>query len=820
MRARVCWFITLFALSHPQLWAQTLTKQFPQSGARPANVESQQGDGAIVSDLPVAQLEVEQPQGTDVTIRARTQTKQGSVYTLRGEVEIDYKSYVIRADTIRYDTASGEMTADGHLQVDGGPRDEHISATHGTLNVDRQIGRFYNVIGAIGSKPQIGSKLLVGSKLLGRAPIYGAENPFLFTGKVVEKNGPDRYVIHDGSMTSCALPKPDWLLDAKILEVNGTTARAKNVTFRLLNLPLVYLPYATHGTNVQERRSGFLIPTIGTSSTKGTILGESIYVELGRSADLTLGAEYYAKRGFAQAAEFRYKGNGLDGLRVRYTGLLDRGLGPTHIDQGGEDVTVAGRRDLTQYTRAVASAEYLSSYQYRQAFTENFYQAVSSEVKSVAFITHEKNGITGSARFDRFQSFQNVNEGQEVRILHLPSADAEVDDHAIGTSRLYWGLQSSLGGLARSEPGFSNGTPTTRFDLHPHMTLPLVFAGATVRPMLGLRETLYSSQQLAGCCIPVQMNQGLVRNSLEAGVEARTPTLERVFGTPGKSSTLWKHTISGYADYRYVAGIDNFAQVLRYDAVDIASDTNEMEYGLTQRLFRHSILTHDCKPDEVPDIVGAPECHDHQPAEWLSWRVAQKYFFDPTFGGAVLTGRRNVLETTLTFSAAAYLTGPRSVSPVISRLRVRPADHIDLEWDQEYDTKAGRVAAANVFADYRRGEYFAGFGHSRLDAPGEPTVTGDVNTVSKFNQLRFALGYGGIAKRGLSAAANAGLDLETNTVQYGAVQTNYNWNCCGISVEYARFSLGSARNENQYRFNFTLAGVGTAGNLRRAERLF
>jgi len=73
---------------------------------------------------------------------------------------------------------------------------------------------------------------------------------------------------------------------------------------------------------------------------------------------------------------------------------------------------------------------------------------------------------------------------------------------------------------------------------------------------------------------------------------------------------------------------------------------------------------------------------------------------------------------------------------------------------------------------------------------------------------------------GLSAAASAGLDLQLDTVQYGAVQTNYNWDCCGVSIEYRRFSLGSARNENQYRFNFTLAGVGTAGNLRRAERLF
>jgi LPS-assembly protein len=39
-------------------------------------------------------------------------------------------------------------------------------------------------------------------------------------------------------------------------------------------------------------------------------------------------------------------------------------------------------------------------------------------------------------------------------------------------------------------------------------------------------------------------------------------------------------------------------------------------------------------------------------------------------------------------------------------------------------------------------------------------------------------------------------------------------------VEFRRFALGSVRNENQYRFTFALANLGSLGNLRRAERLF
>ncbi len=48
-----------------------------------------------------------------------------------------------------------------------------------------------------------------------------------------------------------------------------------------------------------------------------------------------------------------------------------------------------------------------------------------------------------------------------------------------------------------------------------------------------------------------------------------------------------------------------------------------------------------------------------------------------------------------------------------------------------------------------------------------------------------------------------------------------NWNCCVVSAsKYRKYELGTVRNENAYRFNFTLANIGTAGNLRRAERLF
>jgi LPS-assembly protein len=213
-----------------------------------------------------------------------------------------------------------------------------------------------------------------------------------------------------------------------------------------------------------------------------------------------------------------------------------------------------------------------------------------------------------------------------------------------------------------------------------------------------------------------------------------------------------------------------------------------------------------------------------------------KYFADPTFGGAVLPGTRNVLTTTANFTGIAFLTDPRRFSPVVSQLRIRTSANSDLEWQLDYDAKKGRINSSTFYTGFHFGDFFVGASHAYLQVPGEvvddpatglvlPTCVPHVFNQPPcvpplFDQLRAQLGYGSPTKRGWSAAANIGFDREFNLLQYGAAQTSYNWDCCGLSFEYRRFSLGSVRNENQYRFAFTLANIGSFGNLKRQERLF
>jgi LPS-assembly protein len=839
---------TVSAASHPHLLAQQVTTQ----ATPPAEATQRAGslpDEPGATRYPVAEVLPPEDDSTAVAMESDTQSKLGSRYVLDGDVVITYRDRIVKADHIEYDTETGELTANGHLRVSGGPNHEDISASHGTMNLNQQTGRFYDVTGSVGVKST------------GRAMTYANSNPFLFTGRMVVRTGPQNYEIYDGTLTSCQLPDPDWMLYSGkfLVDMDSKKARAQNSTFRLMNIPLLYLPYVTHPVDTGGRQTGFLIPTPGYSSTKGFIFGEEIYWAINRSTDLTVGAEYFSLRGWSQSATFRYRGSGNDFARAKYSGLLDRGIvtDGVYVNQGGEDVLFSGRHDFSARTRVAADAEYLSSYAYRQAFAESFSQAVSSDIVSFAYGVHEWNGYAAGVRSDRYQGLKRTAIAatpttpavpeQEVRIFHAPSLDFGSTEHEIGRSGLQWSLAASHAGLSRVQPNFSTGGLTQRVDIHPEIAYPLSFDGWRLRASAGARETAYSRSRQTPYTgiLPVELPVKLNRADVEAGVDLRTPVIERTFDSAGVEKMFGydvKHTIEPELTYRYVTGIDNFLNALRFDDVDIASDTNELEYGVTQRLFVRPVKAKACvektvRGNQTEDLdldqgrvemkerrddskTSGPVCGSR---ELISWRLTQKYFFDEKFGGAVINGRRNIFDTTLNFSGIAFLTEPRAISPLVSRLRVRTSEHMDVEWDFDLDTGAKKFTSNNVMLDLHESNVFGGLSYARLNAPGRFYTEGVSSPVSNFNQLRLLLGYGSPTKAGLGVAANVGLDLnggDSGLVQYGALQGSYNWDCCGFSVEVRKYELGSVRNETVERFNFTLSNIGTAGNLRRAASLF
>ncbi len=837
MRTRLFWCITLYLLLQPRVGAQPVTTQLPPppapqdvAPAPDAGASDLPDDPSLQSTLPEAHVVAQPPQGVPVKLVARTQSRQGlkkgNLYTLDGDVVIYYRNYIVHADRATYNDGTGKIDAEGPLMIAGGPDDAHCVADHGTINGDADTGDFFDVVGTLG----------VGGNPRGRM-IFTSPNPFALTGREVQQLGKGHYRVIHGTMTSCRLPRPDWQILSKTIELDNGMARTSNGVFQFFHVPVMYLPYVTHPVH-EQRVSGILLPYVGNNTTKGLILGEGFYLTLGRSADFTLASQYYSKRGWAPNGLFRYRGRGEDFGTFHFHSLLDRGVevgNGQRQNQGGVDVAGDARFDFSPQTTGVVDAEYLSSYIYRLVFEEDYAIAINSEVKSQMFMTHEYRDSWTSLRFNRYQDYQSASvPGDEVRILHLPMIDVESADRRVGgpmsTSPVWWGFSGSAGALSRYDfPHFRTSAEVPRVDIYPRLSMPLHFSGWTFRPNAAFRETWYGKSQFPADLeqIPVVRGAGAPRTDVEAGFELRPPALERDFSSPWIVRLFGgdvRHTIEPELGYRYVTGINNFQQILRFDDIDVASNTNELQYGVTQRLFLRHLHPHPCRGDEAlgPDSMCGGGTRD-----WITWRVAQKYYLAPDFDHAITTGTPNPLTTTLDFTGIDFLTEARHTTPVISRLRVRTTSATDVEWDLDYDAEEGKITSSNVFAGYQRGQYRFQFGDSYVNVPlgttplsTAKTPPGPPNAANPFNQIQVSAIYGAASKLGPSLGLNAAYDLVHQQLQYGAMQTQYNWNCCGINFQYRRFSLGSIRDDTEYFYSVNFAGFASVGDLTHRISLF
>ena len=368
----------------------------------------------------------------------------------------------------------------------------------------------------------------------------------------------------------------------------------------------------------------------------------------------------------------------------------------------------------------------------------------------------------------------------------------DVLERPLLSSPLYWAFGSSISYLSRSEPRF-HARNVGRLDIYPHLSLPFHLEGWSFVPSAAIRDTSYTISQTPDLSdlrhgVPTINHQGLSRFDVEGALDIRPPALERDF-VLARWNRVMRHVIEPELTYRYVAGIGAKApDVLLIDTTDIATDTNQAGFSLTQRLY-----VGPRNPKPCPDDPAAASKCSSQPREWASWQIAQNVFIDPTFGGALISGRRNVFDATLDMSAVAFLTSPRNLAPITSRMRFEAIDNLRVEWDLDYDPHQGQFNSDNLYAGYSFGRTTIGIGHALLNAVDESR--GSASTI-KSQQLQPFLSIGKQSGAGLNFAANGGYDFVLGQVQYAGVQANYNWDCCGLTVGYRRFQLGSVRDGN------------------------
>jgi LPS-assembly protein len=753
--------------------------------------------------LPQAAAQTKLPAGPDapgphevVAGAVTRQEAEGSVYHLRGSAYIETTELRLSADELDYDEETGEAEARGQVHFLDFERGQELWADKVEYNLQLETGKFYNVRG---SSP---------AKIDRRAGLLATTNPFYFQGLWAERLR-EKYILHSGFITNCRLPKPWWTLRGPKFDIiPNQRALAYHSVFRLRFVPLFYAPVFYKSLAERPRRSGFLTPNIGNSSRRGKMVGAGYFWAINRSYDAAYRTQLFTQRGIAHHVDFRGKPTAASDFNLILYGVNDRGLeleNGDRLKEGGLILSFDGHADLGHGFSARVEGNYLSSMRFRRAFTESFNEAISSEVHTTGFVEKHWSSYGLSLAFARLENIQNTGEydpeskqylpDEKIVIRKLPELAFVSRDRQIWRRGLpVWvSLESSAGLVRRNQPLFQTRQFLERIDFQPRVMTAIRWKGFNLLPSFSIRETQYDSRQEQGRV----SGANIARHAREFTLELVPPSLARTFDGPHWLGGKVKHVIEPRAVFRHAAGIDDFDKLIRFDETELLSNTTEAEFSLTNRFYVK-------RGSEVTEV--------------MSWQLWQSKYFDPSFGGAVsaldpVTGqpRRNVVLSSLEVTPFAFLDGPRHYSPVVSALRLDPVPGFGVEWRADYDPLRHRLVNGELTADWRHSIYYLSLGHRHIRSVPQLSPAA--------NQFRGRLVVGNDNRRGWNTAFDAVYDYRIGVMQYATTQVTYNSDCCGFSVQYRRFSLGT-RNENQFRVAFTVANIGAFGTLKKQERLF
>ena len=253
----------------------------------------------------------------------------------------------IHGDNIEYDVQNDELKVDGNARIDLG--DSEIRGPALKMRLSDSIGEMHDASITLNkqinsstqreARPRYDPSVYTQSKLLnsqtsltddprlyqdsyrepatpiGQASIDPKFNSSRGDAKAIFFEGQDKKRLVDARYTTCEPGIDDWYIKAKEIELDDYTksGTAKNAYVEFKGVPLLYTPWMSFSFN-NERKSGLLAPTVGTTSRSGFETSIPYYINIAPDKDATVGVRYLSKRGVQLQGEFRYLGENYSGI--------------------------------------------------------------------------------------------------------------------------------------------------------------------------------------------------------------------------------------------------------------------------------------------------------------------------------------------------------------------------------------------------------------------------------------------------------------------------------------------------------------------------
>ncbi|MGD9562363.1 MAG: LPS-assembly protein LptD [Pyrinomonadaceae bacterium] len=846
----------------------------PEQSIKPPKTSRTEDDEAVSAGNVVVYSDSQSVEGA----------KGSRVLTYSGNVDARFGKYRMQADKIVLYEAEDRMVAEGSVVFDEGD-DQRITGARAVFNLKTKLGHFEDSTGFTNQTND-------------GTVIY-------FTADRVERTKIDEIVVTKGKFTACdeAVPKWSFTADEATIKVDDKV-KLKNGKFRIKDVPIVPLPYASIPIKERDRASGFLTPTFGFSGNKGVRIQTAYFQTLGRSADITFRGDIYSSRGIGYGFDVRTRANDRSFFDFGLFAVKDRIFGAKedadHPDQGGSIFYAEGVQYFSNGWTAAADVRVTSNLAFRQVFSDGVQQIISPiEVSQVFGNKSWSNYTLDLLARTQVISIPNVS----ISTNNLPSVHFEKRPSMLSFLKgVYFSFKTGIEGtsrretvtdldLYRSQTG-SDPVRTSlfnlRYDAYPQVTIPINTKYVNFTATGSIRATYYSNSFN-------DMRRLTERDTLrtygEFEFDVRPVALAKNYY--GKNNEFkFRHVIEPFATYRFIKGIDNFHRIIRFDQLDTITDTNEIEFGIANRFYtrryaeavtpeaRRRLTSTSAlngvqlasspvgeqadmeKPSppqaertdavsSIKAIIAAAEEQEKkelsiQPYEIFSIVVRGKYFFDKTFGGALVPGRRNQIAPITALSFYTFGGVERRFSPLNIDMTYRPQRTIFFSTRMDVGMQGGGVRAisATVGYDTRLLKVFQTFYYTRAvdlipslaaqlgprGGANSPPVLGGVDAapadgvvVKEPGTLRGSQWspslFVGDRDKGLYAGASVFFDFENrrqarlSPLISSLYTVGYAYDCCALAVQFYTFNVG-VRNENRLLFSFRLKGIGAFGTER------
>lgn len=513
-----------------------------------------------LSGTPVPEPNAADPQRekAPTLLQADEAENIGGQSRLSGQVQLQRADQQVNADELSYDADSGEMQTDTGLHYQAGGF--AVSADKAQLNLDSETGDLEGV--------QMASR---------------QDHAYARAARM-RMEGPDRSRLTDFTYTTCNPGAEAWRLRGSeiVLDDQEGFGTAYHTRIELGGVPIFYLPYIKFPIS-NQRLTGFLLPSIGSSTDNGAELSVPYYINLAPNYDMTLTPHVMSKRGTQLGTEFRYLTSNSNGnATLDWLPNDDQ-----YNDQERGLLTYDHSSHWRSGWQSDVTVNYATDRDYLNDFGDSLSASSTTHLENRADLTYQGQLWAFRARVQGYQTLDRAVAESDEPYRRLPQLTLGLRQPA-AWGGLRFGLNSEWVRFDHTikERG-------DRFDLTPSVSYPLSRPWGFLTPKLSLRHTDYRlSDRAAGA--PAQPDRNLYLFSVDSGLvferpvtlgaHAFTQTLEpRLFylRVPYENQDDLPVFDSAQPDFSFAS----LFRENRFSGTDRVGDTTQLTLALTSRLL-------------------------------------------------------------------------------------------------------------------------------------------------------------------------------------------------------------------------------------------